>query len=196
VSVGAAPVLPGSVAGADGPAPAELVSSPALVVGAVLPASVPALGPAGAVAAGGAEAVVSVPPVGSDAGGVVVGLLEAVGDAVGAADGFAPESPEDAAGESTGGFDGEPAGDVIPPVPAPGFMVGVEVAPPDVVAVLEGVAAGAPTGVALTVSADGDDGDGDEVPVGPAAGAPTGGAVRAGTEASSCSRAVGGAEDR
>jgi hypothetical protein len=199
VSAGAASAALESVAGADGAELPPPVPSVEPADGVELPVSPAEFGSAGAESAGAEEAgaVDVADPVGSEAG--VVGAtvvapaapsgdeppvdgLPALGSVVAGADGDVPAPP----------FEG-PFGGVNPPVaPEPGLtVVGVEVAPPEVVEVLDAGACGAPAAVELTVPGDSALAFGGWMN-GPAAR----GACRPGTEASSLSRVVGGATAR
>lgn len=190
-SADAVPPPLASVAGAELAALVVALVEP--VAGAELLPSVPELGSAGVVAAGTGEAEpLDVPePVGSDAGAVVVPLGGLVGDGV----------PDDGGGplgsgavEDAGPLPAVAAGGVNPPVAAelglPVVDVEFEVAPPDVVVVLEGDDDVVPTEVEDTVPG------GVTMPSGPPTGPVGRAAGRAGTEPSSLSRVVGGAAGR
>jgi hypothetical protein len=197
VSADTAPALLEPVVEVDGSVPAALVVSVEPADGAELLVSVPELGLAAGADTGADEvgAVEVAVPVGSDAGvagaagAPLLGPADAAGVvavgtlAVGGAEAPAPSAPS--AGAAT-------AGGVNPPVAPAVELAGVDVeVPPDVVGVVEAGGDGAPTGVDDTVPVD--------VPgvaSGPAVGPAARGAGRAGIEASSLSRVVGGAAGR
>lgn len=194
MSAAALPAALESVAGAEGAEPVELAASvePA---GAEALSVLVELGSAAAVSAGAdaAGAVDVADPVGSETGvevGAVVALPVVVGDEV-------PDGVVLALGSVVAGGVVEPvppavAGAVDPPAAAdPGLAVWVEVAPPEVVGVVEAGPSGPPSVVELTVP-----GAGRVVAGGCSNGAGARGAERAGTEASSLSRVVGGAVAR
>lgn len=200
VCAGAVPAPLASVVAVDGSEPVVPAVSVEPVDGAEPLVSAPELGLAGAddvgaaavavpvgSAAGAVDAVVAAPLDPADAGGVVaVGLVAVGGAALPVAPLVAP-SPAPASPDG-----GETAGGVNPPVAGSGEFTGVDVeVPPELeVGVVAAADDGAPTGVDVTVLVD--------VPGvagGPAIGAARG-AGRAGIEASSLSRAVGGAATR
>jgi hypothetical protein len=194
-SAAALPAALESVAGAEGAEPVEL-AAPVEAAGAEALLVLVELGSAAAVSAGvdAAGAVDVADPVGSETGGAV-GAVVALPVVVGVE---VPDGAVLALGSVVAGGVVEPvppgvaSGSVDPPVAAdPGLAVWVEVAPPEVVGVVEVGPCGPPSVVELTVP-----GAGRAVAGGCSSGAGARGAERAGTEASSLSRVVGGAVAR
>jgi hypothetical protein len=188
-----------SVVEVDGSEPVALVVSVGPADGAELLVSVPVpeLGLDAGAAAGPDEVGAGdvAVPVGSDAGvvGAAVppplgpvdagGAVEVGSVVVGSATGPVPLLPPDAP---------ETAGGVTPSVPGELVLTGVDVeVPPEVVGVVAAGDDGAPTGVDDTVFVDVPGGAS-----GPPIGAAARGADRAGIEANSVSRVVGGAAAR